>query len=80
MPPGSLRGLVLASDDLQRDHEELVARGLKFDGPPRERPWGAERSSPTPTETSSSFIRPDDLIANASLGVFGEVFGRLDKS
>jgi hypothetical protein len=37
------------------------------------------RSSPTPTETSSSFIRPDDFIANASLDVFGKVFGSLDR-
>jgi catechol 2,3-dioxygenase-like lactoylglutathione lyase family enzyme len=42
MPPGSLQGLVLDSEDLQRDCEELLARGVEFDEPPRERPWGTE--------------------------------------
>jgi catechol 2,3-dioxygenase-like lactoylglutathione lyase family enzyme len=42
MPPGSLQGLVLGSDDLQRDYDELVARGVEFDRPLEQRPWGSE--------------------------------------
>lgn len=34
MPAGSLQGLVLLSSDLQADYEELVAKGVAFDGPP----------------------------------------------
>jgi glyoxalase/bleomycin resistance protein/dioxygenase superfamily protein len=42
MPPGSLRGLVLASDDLYADYEQLHARGVHFDGPPQQQPWATE--------------------------------------
>jgi catechol 2,3-dioxygenase-like lactoylglutathione lyase family enzyme len=42
MPAGSLRGLVLTSSDLQADYEELVARGVEFDEPPRRQPWATE--------------------------------------
>ncbi len=42
MPPGSLQGLVLSSDDIQAEYENLVARGVRFDGPPQRRPWGTE--------------------------------------
>jgi hypothetical protein len=42
MPAGSLRGLVLVCDDLQREHARLVAAGVGFDQPPSERPWGHE--------------------------------------
>ncbi len=44
MPPGSLHGLVLRSDDLAGDHEELTAKGVQFDGPPQRRPWGTEET------------------------------------
>ena len=40
MPPGSLRGLVLESDDLDRDVEELGRRGVTFDDGIRKEPWG----------------------------------------
>ena len=33
---------------LQKDYEELVARGVEFDKPPRQRPWGAEAVSHDP--------------------------------
>jgi hypothetical protein len=42
MPPGSLRGLALSSDDLQADYDRLVAEGVAFEGPPQQRPWGRE--------------------------------------
>jgi catechol 2,3-dioxygenase-like lactoylglutathione lyase family enzyme len=42
MPPGSLQGLVLSSDDIQAEYENLVAKGVRFDGPPQRRPWGTE--------------------------------------
>src|SRR5215469_3975747 len=42
MPAGSLRGLVLTSDDLQADYEALVAKGVEFEGPPQQRPWATE--------------------------------------
>jgi catechol 2,3-dioxygenase-like lactoylglutathione lyase family enzyme len=42
MPPGSLQGLVLTSSNLQADYEELVAKGVEFDGPLQRRPWATE--------------------------------------
>lgn len=42
MPAGSLQGLVLSSTDIQADYEQLVANGVKFDGPPERQPWGTE--------------------------------------
>jgi catechol 2,3-dioxygenase-like lactoylglutathione lyase family enzyme len=42
MPAGSVQGLVLASDDLGRDCDELLARGVELDRPLQEQPWGTE--------------------------------------
>jgi catechol 2,3-dioxygenase-like lactoylglutathione lyase family enzyme len=42
MPPGSLRGLVLTSDNLQADYDRLTANGVQFDGPPQVQPWATE--------------------------------------
>jgi catechol 2,3-dioxygenase-like lactoylglutathione lyase family enzyme len=39
MPAGSLRGLVLRSSDIQADYDTLVARGMRFDGPPVPQPY-----------------------------------------
>ncbi len=35
MPAGSLRGLVIDTDDLQGDYRTLVGRGVAFSGPPQ---------------------------------------------
>jgi catechol 2,3-dioxygenase-like lactoylglutathione lyase family enzyme len=42
MPAGSLQGLVLGSDDLERDCEELQKKGVEFERPLQEQPWGTE--------------------------------------
>ena len=42
MPPGSLQGLVVGTTDLERDCHELAARGVDFERPLRQQPWGAE--------------------------------------
>jgi catechol 2,3-dioxygenase-like lactoylglutathione lyase family enzyme len=42
MPPGSLQGLVLGADDLERECERLAADGVEFDRPLQEQPWGTE--------------------------------------
>jgi catechol 2,3-dioxygenase-like lactoylglutathione lyase family enzyme len=42
MPEGSLQGLVLGSDDLERDCNALEAMGVEFDQPLQEHPWGTE--------------------------------------
>ncbi len=42
MPPGSLNGLVLTSDDIQADYKAFVAKGVRFEEPPKEQPWGTE--------------------------------------
>jgi catechol 2,3-dioxygenase-like lactoylglutathione lyase family enzyme len=42
MPAGSLRGLVLACDDLDAFCERLRANGVPFDSPPERQPWAIE--------------------------------------
>jgi catechol 2,3-dioxygenase-like lactoylglutathione lyase family enzyme len=42
MPPGSLRGLVLASDDLAADYQRLRDLGAEFDQAPTQQPWATE--------------------------------------
>lgn len=40
MPPGSLQGLVVTTDDIQATYLALRARGVQFDEPPVEQPGG----------------------------------------
>jgi catechol 2,3-dioxygenase-like lactoylglutathione lyase family enzyme len=49
MPPGSLQGVVLGTDDIVADHDRLTERGIEFTGPPAAQPWG----------TFASFNDPD---------------------
>jgi len=38
--PGSSFNGALACDNVQKTYEELKARGVEFEVPPQERPWG----------------------------------------
>lgn len=40
MPPGSVRGIVLETDDLDGDVATLTAKGVSIDGGTQEQPWG----------------------------------------
>ena len=40
MPPGSLRGLVLETDDLEGTIAEITERGHRIDGAILDAPWG----------------------------------------
>ena len=40
MPPGSLKGLVLETDDLDGDVAALTGRGVAIEGGVQEQPWG----------------------------------------
>ncbi len=42
MPPGSLQGLVLGSNELRSDCDRLAAQGVEFDRPLQQQPWGEE--------------------------------------
>jgi predicted enzyme related to lactoylglutathione lyase len=42
MLPGMYRVIVLATDDLQVSHDELVAKGIDFELPPTETPRGTQ--------------------------------------
>jgi catechol 2,3-dioxygenase-like lactoylglutathione lyase family enzyme len=42
MPAGSLRGLVLASNDLDGDYQRLCDLGVEFEQPPVQQPWAKE--------------------------------------
>jgi len=42
MPPGSLQGLVVATDDTEETYGYLIAKGVPFDCPPREHPGGKQ--------------------------------------
>ena len=53
VPPGSLQGLVFAVDNVRATYEELLAKGVPFDFPPREMPGGCKRCSAIPMATDS---------------------------
>jgi catechol 2,3-dioxygenase-like lactoylglutathione lyase family enzyme len=40
MVPGSIRGLILLTEDIQADYEELEGRGVEFLGPIEQQHWG----------------------------------------
>ena len=40
MPPGSAKGLVLETDDLEGDVDALLAHQVKIEGGIQEQPWG----------------------------------------
>jgi catechol 2,3-dioxygenase-like lactoylglutathione lyase family enzyme len=42
MPPGSLQGLVVATEDIHATYDELSAKGVLFDFPPTEQPGGLQ--------------------------------------
>ncbi len=42
MPPGSLQGLVVATNDVHATYDELAAKGVPFDFPPTELPGGTQ--------------------------------------
>jgi len=42
MPPGSLQGLVVGTDHFHAAYEELAAKEVPFDFPPRELPGGLQ--------------------------------------
>jgi catechol 2,3-dioxygenase-like lactoylglutathione lyase family enzyme len=42
MPPGSLQGLVLSVGNVPATHDQLLAKGVSFDFPPREMPGGLQ--------------------------------------
>lgn len=42
MPPGSLQGLVLGSEDLEADCHRLGSEGVTFEHPLEHQPWGTE--------------------------------------
>ncbi len=40
MVPGTLKGLILLTEDIQADHDELSSRGVEFLGPIEQQHWG----------------------------------------
>lgn len=40
MPPGSMKGTVLETDDLEADVQHLRSRGVPVEGDIQEQPWG----------------------------------------
>jgi catechol 2,3-dioxygenase-like lactoylglutathione lyase family enzyme len=40
MKPGSIRGLILLTEDIEADHDELTRQGVEFLGPIEEQHWG----------------------------------------
>ena len=42
MLPGSLQGLVVATDDIAATYDDLVAKGVPFDFPPTDQPGGKQ--------------------------------------
>ena len=42
MAKGVVSALFLTSEDVHTEYEELKARGVEFDAPPTEQPWGID--------------------------------------
>jgi catechol 2,3-dioxygenase-like lactoylglutathione lyase family enzyme len=53
MPPGSLRGLVIRSDDIEADYKRLAASGVQFEGPHNSSPGRPKPCSAIQTATAS---------------------------
>ena len=58
MPAGSTQGLVLASDDIDRDHAELTARGVAFETGVRQQPWGRAATFGDPDGNRITLLAP----------------------
>jgi catechol 2,3-dioxygenase-like lactoylglutathione lyase family enzyme len=61
MPPGSLKGLVLGTDDIEGDYAALRERGVAFHGPIQREFWG----------TFATFDDPDGnswVLSQGSMG------------
>jgi catechol 2,3-dioxygenase-like lactoylglutathione lyase family enzyme len=44
MPAGSLQGLVLRTDDIHTDYQQMITRGVEFDGPPERQSYATGES------------------------------------
>ena len=49
MAKGFAGTIFLGTDDCRADYEELKARGVDFDAPPTEQPWGVDTSFRDPS-------------------------------
>jgi len=67
MPPGSLQGLVIGTDNVHASYEELGAKGVPFDFAPRELPGGYRRCSATRTETVWSSPKVEGRLRHPAL-------------
>jgi catechol 2,3-dioxygenase-like lactoylglutathione lyase family enzyme len=62
MPPGSVRGLVFDSDDLDADYVAMTSRGVSFHGPPAQRAGGVFASFSDPDGNQLSLRQADSSI------------------
>ena len=46
---GAVGALFLTTDDVQAEYEALKARGVEFQGPPEQQPWGIDCSFRDPS-------------------------------
>lgn len=61
MPPGSLRGLVLGTDDAHRAFDELRSRGVVFvETAPQEAPWGCFATFADPDGNGWVLVGPSE--------------------
>jgi catechol 2,3-dioxygenase-like lactoylglutathione lyase family enzyme len=58
MPAGSTQGLVLATDDVDRDVAELTSRGVAFETEVRQQPWGRAATFPDPDGNRITLLAP----------------------
>jgi catechol 2,3-dioxygenase-like lactoylglutathione lyase family enzyme len=65
MTPGSLRGLVVDSDDLDADHRAMTGRGVRFLGPPSQQPGGVFATFVDPDGNQISLRQADSSIGEA---------------
>ena len=54
--PGGYSGVSMVTDDIDRLYEELSAKGVQFQGPPQQMPWGAKSTWFSDPDGNSFFI------------------------
>ena len=58
MPAGSLKGLVLVTDDIRADERRLKERGVRFGGPIQEEMWGRYLEFDDPDGNAWVLVQP----------------------
>jgi catechol 2,3-dioxygenase-like lactoylglutathione lyase family enzyme len=60
---GAVSAIFLTATDVHAEYEELKARGVEFDAPPTEQPWGVDTSFRDPSGNNFRLAQPAEVPA-----------------